>query len=88
MKNSVTQKFVLFLLVNRDVLDSTAYRQCQQILFNEQTVNKKGRVGLAKKDFSLVKSELTFKLKQIDFDLVYNLLLAGINKSASQYQNI
>lgn len=88
MKNSVTQKFVQFLLVNRDVLDSTAYRQCQRILFNEQTVNKKGRVRLAKKDSSLVKSELMFKLKQIDFDLVYNLFLAGINDSASQYQNI
>ena len=69
-------------MVNRDLRDSSAYRQCQQKLPKQEIINKKGRVRLVKKDLSSV------KLKWIDFLHVCNLFLVGNDRTISKHQNI
>ena len=69
-------------MANRDLRDSSAYRQCQQKLLKQEIINKKGRVRLVKKDLSSV------KLKWIDFLHVCNLFLVGNDRTISKHQNI
>ena len=88
IKNNVILKFVQFRLANRDLRESSAYRQCQQKLLKQEIINKKRRVRLVKKDLSSVKNELMFKLKWTDFHYVSNLFLVGNDRSISKHQNI
>ena len=75
-------------MANRDLRESSAYRQCQQNLLKQEIINKKRRGRLVKKDLSSVKNELMFKLKWIDFHHVCNLFLVGNDRSISKHQNI
>ena len=88
IKNNVTAKFVQFCLANRDLRNSSAYQQWQQKLLKQETINKKRRFRLVKKNLSSVKYELMFKLQWIDFHNVCNLVLVGNDKSTSKHQNI
>ena len=63
IKNNAMPKLVQFHQANRDLQESSAYRQCQQKLLKQEIINKKRSVGLVKKDLSSVKDELMFKLK-------------------------
>ena len=88
IKNNVIPKFVQFLLANRDLRESSAYRQCQQKLLKQEIINKKRGVRLVKKDLSSVQNELMFRLKWIDFHHVCHLFLVGNDRSISKHQNI
>ena len=88
IKNNVIPKFVQFRLANRDLRESSAYRQCQQKLLKQEIINKKRGVRLVKKDLSSVQNELMFRLKWIDFHHVCNLFLVGNDRSISKHQNI
>ena len=85
---NVIPKFVQFRLANRDLRESSTYRQYQQKLLKQEIINKKRRIRLVKKDLSSVKNELMFKLKWIDFHHVCNLFLVGNDRSISKHQNI
>ena len=41
IKNNVIPKFVQFRLANRDLQESSTYRQCQQKLLKQEIINKK-----------------------------------------------
>ena len=88
LKNNAIPKFVQFRLANRDLRESSTYRQCQQKLLKQEIINKKRRVRLVKKDLSTVKNELMFKLEWIGFHHVCNLFLVGNGRSISKHQNI
>ena len=88
IKNNVIPKFVQFHLANRDLRESSAYRQYQQKLLKQEIINKKRRGRLVKKDLSSVKNELMFKLKWITFHHVCNLFLVGNDRSISKHENI
>ena len=88
IENNGIPKFVQFRVANRDLGESSAYRQCQQKLLKQEIIYKKRRFRLVKKDLSSVKNELMFKLKCIDFHHVCNLFLVGNDRSISKHQNI
>ena len=77
-----------FSVVNRDLRESSAYRQCQQKLLKQEVIIKERRARLVKNDLSSIKNELMFKLKWIDFHHVCNLFLVGNDRSISKHQNI
>ena len=70
----IRQKPCLFLLIS--------------FPFPLEIINKKRRFKLVEKDLLLVKNELMFKLKWIDFHHICNLFLTGNDKSISKHQKI
>ena len=81
LKNNIIPKFVQFLVSNKDLRNSTAYRQYQIKLLKQEISNKKRNLRTLRRDLTSVRNELSLKLSFIDLNHVYNLFLIGNDKA-------
>ena len=81
LKNNIIPKFVQFLVSNKDLRNSTAYRQYQIKLLKQEISNKKRNLRTLRRGLTSVRNELSLKLSFIDLNHVYNLFLIGNDKA-------
>ena len=81
LKNNIIPKFVQFLVSNKDLRNSTAYRQYQIKLLKQEISNKKRNLRTLRIGLTSVRNELSLKLSFIDLNHVYNLFLIGNDKA-------
>ena len=81
LKNNIIPKFVQFLVSNKDLRNSTAYRQYQIKLLKQEISNKKRNLRTLRRDLTSVRNELSLKLSFIDLNHVYHLFLIGNDKA-------
>ena len=87
-RNNVTPKLVQFQVANKDLRNSSAYKQCQTKLLKEEISNKKRLTGLLEKDLLSARNDLMCKLRWVDFNHVCNLFLLDNNKALRKHQKI
>ena len=63
IRNDVVPKFVQFRVANKDLCNSSTYRQCQTKLLKQEISNKNGCGRLLKKDLLSARNDHIFKLK-------------------------
>ena len=80
IRNNVAAKFVQFRVANKDLCNSSTYRQCQRKLLKQEISNKR-RARLLKKDLVSARNDLMCKLRWTDFNHVCNLFLLGNDKA-------
>ena len=68
LKNNIIPKFVQFRDSNKDLRNSTAYRQCQIKLLKQEISNKKRNLRTLRRDLTSVRNELSLKLSFIDLN--------------------
>ena len=66
LKNNIIPKFFQFRVSNKDLRNSTAYRQCQIKLLKQEISNKKRNLRTLRRDLTSVRNELSLKLSFID----------------------
>ena len=88
IRNNVASKFVQFQVANKDLLNSSTYRQCQTKLLKQEIYNKNRRARLLKKDLLFTRNDLMYKLRWIDFNHVRNLFLLGNDKALRKHQKV
>ena len=81
IRNNVAPKFVQFRVANKDLRNSSTYRQCQTKLLKQEISNKKRHARLLKKNLLSARNDLMCKLRWIDFNHVCNLFLLGNDKA-------
>ena len=81
LKNNIIPKFVQFLVSNKDLRNSTAYRQYQIKLLKQEISNKKRNLRTLRRGLTSVRNELSLKLSFIDLNHVYHLFLIGNDKA-------
>ena len=62
LKNKIILKFFQFRVSNKDLRNSTAYRQCQIKLLKQEISNKKINLRTLRRDLTSVRNELSLKL--------------------------
>ena len=87
-RNNVTPKLVQFQVANKDLRNSSAYKQCQTKLLKEEISNKKRLTRLLEKDLLSARNDLMCKLRWVDFNHVCNLFLLDNNKALRKHQKI
>ena len=88
LKNDIIPKFVQFRVSNKDLRNSTAYRQCQIKLLKQEISNKKRNLRTLRRDLTSVRNELSLKLSFIDLNHVCNLFLIGNDKAILKHKQI
>ena len=88
IRNDVVPKFVQFRDANKDLRNSSTYRQCLTKLLKQEISNKKRCPRLLKKDLQSARNELMCKLEWINFNHVCNLFLLGNDKALRKHQKI
>ena len=59
LKNNIIPKFVQFRVSNKDLRNSTAYRQCQIKLLKQEISNKKRNLRSLRRDLTSVRNEVS-----------------------------
>ena len=88
LKINIIPKFVQFRLSNKDLRNSTVYRECQIKLLKQEISNKKRSLRTLRRDLTSVRNELSLKLSFIDLNHVCNLFLIGNDKAILKHKQI
>ena len=88
LKINIIPKFVQFRVSNKDLRNSTVYRQCQIKLLKQEISNKKRNLRTLRRDLTSVRNELSLKLSFIDLNHVCNLFLIGNDKAILKHKQI
>ena len=88
LKNNIIPKFVQFRVSNKDLRNSTAYRQCQIKLLKQEISNKKRNLRTLRRDLTSVRNELSLKLSFIDLNHVCNLFLIGNDEAILKHSKL
>ena len=81
-------KCVQFRVSNKDLRNSTAYRQCQIKLLKQEISNKKINLRTQRRGLTSVRNELSLKLSFFDLNHVCNLFLIGNDKVILKHKQI
>ena len=81
IRNNIVPKFVQFRVADKELRNSSTYRQCQTKLLKQEISNEKRHASLLKKDLQSARNDLICKLKWINFNHVCNLFLLGNDKA-------
>ena len=87
-KNNIILKFVQFRVSNKNLRNSTVYRQCQIKLLQQEISHKKRNLRTLRRDLTSVRNELCLKLSFIDLNHVCNLFLSGNGKGILKHKQI
>ena len=88
LKNKIIPKFVQFLVSNKDLRNSTAYRQYQIKLLKQEISNKKRNLRTLRIGLTSVRNELSLTLSFIDLNHVCNLFLIGNDQAILKHKQI
>ena len=77
-------RFVQFRVSNKDLRNSTTYRQCKIKLLKKEISNMKRNLRTLRRDLMSLRNELSFKQSLIELNHVCNLFLIGKDKAISK----
>ena len=87
LKSNIIPKFVQFLVSNKDLRNSTAYRQYQIKLLKQEISNKKRSLRTLRGLTSVING-LSLTLSFIDLNHVCNLFLTGNDRAILKHKQI
>ena len=73
---------------DKDLRNSTAYRQCQIKLVKQEISNEKRKLRILRKDLRSVRNERSLKLSSIDLNRFCNVFLTENHKAISKHKQI
>ena len=73
---------------DKDLRNSTAYRQCQIKLVKQEISNEKRKLRILRKDLRSVRNERSLKLSFIDLNRFCNVFLTENHKAISKHKQI
>ena len=73
---------------DKDLRNSTAYRQCQIKLVKQEILNEKRKLRILRKDLRSVRNERSLKLSSIDLNRFCNVFLTENHKAISKHKQI
>ena len=73
---------------DKDLRNSTAYRQCHIKLVKQEISNEKRKLRILRKDLRSVRNERSLKLSSIDLNRFCNVFLTENHKAISKHKQI